>query len=197
VPDSSLFRDAALWEALGAVKKGRWLPLSTGILRQRIEVMPMDPTSRSRARLVRAGRHAAAFLIPALLAIGAVGQAADIVWVGNDAFNNSNFSASGNWQNNTLPTWSSSNSLIFTQNQNANVTGLVYDLSGFQPVNDIFWASTFPVARTLSASDTSNRGIDFRVRLENLSSHTQTVTLNTSGGKFAAPEIHSTPSRRA
>jgi autotransporter-associated beta strand protein len=153
----------------------------------------MDPTSRSRARLVRAGRHAAAFLIPALLAIGAVGQAADIVWVGNDAFNNSNFSASGNWQNNTLPTWSSSNSLIFTQNQNANVTGLVYDLSGFQPVNDIFWASTFPVARTLSASDTSNRGIDFRVRLENLSSHTQTVTLNTSGGKFAAPEIQFNP----
>jgi autotransporter-associated beta strand protein len=136
--------------------------------------------------------QAVALVIPALLATGSLpASAADILWVGNDAFNNSNFSASGNWQNNTLPTWSSSNSLIFSQNQNANVTGLVYDLSGWQPVDDIKWAATFPVARTLSSSN--GNGIDFRVRIENNSSSTQTVTLNTSGGKSAAPEIQLNP----
>jgi autotransporter-associated beta strand protein len=137
-------------------------------------------------------RQAVALLIPALLAMGSLpASAADILWVGNDGFNNSNFSASGNWQNNTLPTWSSSNSLIFSQNQNANVTGLVYDLSGWQPVDDIKWAATFPVARTLSSSN--GNGIDFRVRIENNSSSTQTVTMNTSGGKSAAPEIQLNP----
>ena len=117
--------------------------------------------------------------------------AADLVWVGNDSLNTGNFSYSGNWQGNTLPTWSSSNSLVFTQNQNSNVTGLVYDLSGWQPVDDIKWAPLFPVARTLSSSN--GDGIDFRVRLENLSSYSQTVTLNTSGGKYGASGIQLNP----
>ncbi|MEI8229323.1 MAG: hypothetical protein WCH77_13830, partial [Planctomycetota bacterium] len=83
------------------------------------------------------------------------------VWVGNDFYNTGNFSYGGNWQNGTLPTWSSSNSLIFTENRNANVTGLVYDL-GWNAVDDIKWAASFPVARTLSSSN--GNGIDFRVR---------------------------------
>ncbi len=136
---------------------------------------------------------AVALFVSAALSMGALPASAQgPVWIGNDFYNNSFFSASGNWQNNTLPTWSSSNSLVFSQNQNSNVTGLVYDLNGWQPVNDIIWDTTFNVARTLSASGT-DRGIDFRVRLENRSSNTQTVTLNTSGGKFGANEIQLNP----
>jgi fibronectin-binding autotransporter adhesin len=130
-------------------------------------------------------------LLALIVALPPFAAAADLVWVGNDDFNNSNFSESGNWQGNVLPTWSSSNSLVFTQNQNSNVTGLVYNLSGWQPVDDIKWAPLFPVARTLSSSN--GDGIDFRVRIENNSSFTQTVTLNTSGGKYGASEIQLNP----
>jgi autotransporter-associated beta strand protein len=152
----------------------------------------MKISSQHRLLLSSACRAVAALLISALLATGSLpASAADNVWVGNDSLNTGNFSNSGNWQNNTDPTWSSSNSLLFSLNQNSNVTGLVYNLSGWQPANDIRWAETFPVARTLSSSN--GNGIDFRVRIENLSSHTQTVTLNTSGGKFDAPEIQLNP----
>lgn len=155
----------------------------------------MSITFQTRSLLSSACRAVAALVVGVLLAAGSSpASAADNRWVGNDAFNNSNFSASGNWQNNTLPTWSSSNSLIFTENQNANVTGLVYDL-GWNAVDDIKWATTFPVARTLSSS--SGYGIDFRVRMENLSSFTQAVTLDTSGGKNGANEIHSIQSMEA
>jgi fibronectin-binding autotransporter adhesin len=130
-------------------------------------------------------------LLALIVALPPFAAAADLVWVGNDGANNSNFSESGNWQGNVLPTWSSSNSLVFTQNQNSNVTGLVYNLSGWQPVDDIKWDSTFPVARTLSSSN--GNGIDFRVRLENLSSFTQTVTMNLSGGKNGASDIQLNP----
>ena len=130
-------------------------------------------------------------LLALIVALPPFAAAADLVWVGNDDLNTGNFSNSGNWQGNVLPTWSSSNSLVFTQNQNSNVTGLVYNLSGWQPVDDIKWAPLFPVARTLSSSN--GDGIDFRVRLENLSSYSQTVTLNTSGGKYGASEIQLNP----
>ncbi|MFO0201824.1 MAG: hypothetical protein ACK528_01700, partial [Alphaproteobacteria bacterium] len=120
----------------------------------------MHPTSRTSSMFASACQ-AVALVIPALLATGSVPASAVVMLgVGNDAFDTSNCSASGYWQNNTLPTWSSSNSLIFSQNLNANVTGLVYDLSGWQPVDDIKWAASFPVARTLSSSN--GNGIDFR-----------------------------------
>ena len=146
---------------------------------------------RSLARPMAMLILTAVSLLALIVALPPFAAAADLVWVGNDDFNNSNFSESGNWQGNVLPTWSSSNSLVFTQNQNSNVTGLVYNLSGWQPVDDIKWDSTFPVARTLSSSN--GDGIDFRVRLENLSSYSQTVTMNTSGGKYGASEIQLNP----
>lgn len=157
-----------------------------------IPIATMIRTSQVRSSLSSACRACAAILVGALVAAGSSpASAAEVTWVGNDFYNNGYFSASGNWINNTLPTWSSSNSLVFSQNQNQNVTGLVYDLSGWQAVNDIFWAATFPVARTLSSSN--GNGIDFRVRLENLSSNTQTVTMSLSGGKFGATGIELNP----
>ena len=141
--------------------------------------------------------------VSALLAMGIVGllatvvgrspvaAAADLVWVGNDAFNNSDFASSGNWQGNTLPSWGFTNSLKFNQNQNSNVTGLTYNWGDWRAVNDIFWDTTFPVARTLSASTAG--GIDFKTRIENNSSFTQTVAMNLSGGKDGASDIQLNP----
>ena len=141
--------------------------------------------------------------VSALLAMGIVGllatvvgrspvaAAADLVWVGNDAFNNSNFASSGNWQGNTLPSWGFTNSLKFNQNQNSNVTGLNYNWGDWRSVNDILWDTTFPVARTLSASN--GGGIDFKTRIENNSSFTQTVAMNLSGGKDGASDIQLNP----
>ena len=141
--------------------------------------------------------------VSALLAMGIVGllatvvgrspvaAAADLVWVGNDAFNNSDFASSGNWQGNTLPSWGFTNSLKFNQNQNSNVTGLNYNWGDWRSVNDILWDSSFPVARTLSASN--GGGIDFRTRIENNSSFTQTVAMNLSGGKDGASDIQLNP----
>ena len=141
--------------------------------------------------------------VSALLAMGIVGllatvvgrspvaAAADLVWVGNDAFNNSDFASSGNWQGNTLPSWGFTNSLKFNQNQNSNVTGLTYNWGDWRAVNDIFWDTTFPVARTLSASTAG--GIDFKTRIENNSSFTQTVAMNLSGGKDDASDIQLNP----
>ena len=117
--------------------------------------------------------------------------AADLVWVGNDGFDNSNFDRSGNWQGNTLPSWGFANSLRFSENQNPNVTGLNYDFGNWREVNDIFWDPTFTVARTLSASTAG--GIDFKTRIENNSSFTQTVTMNLSGGKDNASDIQLNP----
>ena len=141
--------------------------------------------------------------VSALLAMGIVGllatvvgrspvaAAADLVWVGNDDFNNSDFASSGNWQGNTLPSWGFTNSLKFNQNQNSNVTGLNYNWGDWRSVNDILWDSSFPVARTLSASN--GGGIDFRTRIENNSSFTQTVAMNLSGGKDGASDIQLNP----
>jgi autotransporter-associated beta strand protein len=130
-------------------------------------------------------------LLALMVALPPFAAAADLVWIGNDAFDNSNFDRSGNWQGNTLPTWGFANSLTFSENQNSNVTGLNYDFGDWRAVNDIFWDTTFPVARTLSASTAG--GIDFKTRIENNSSFTQTVTMNLSGGKDGASDIQLNP----
>ncbi|MEI7781488.1 MAG: hypothetical protein WCJ18_06135, partial [Planctomycetota bacterium] len=62
-----------------------------------------------------------------------------MTWVGGDSQNTSNFTNSGNWQNNTEPTWGSSNSLKFSQNVNSSVTGLNYNYGDWRDANDIFW----------------------------------------------------------
>jgi autotransporter-associated beta strand protein len=133
----------------------------------------------------------AASLLALIVALPTVAAAADLVWVGNDAFNSSNFTNSGNWQSNTLPSWGFANSLKFNQNQNSNVTGLNYNFGDWRQVNDIFWDSSFPVARTLSASN--GGGINFKTRIENNSSFTQTVAMELSGGSDGASDIQLNP----
>lgn len=126
-----------------------------------------------------------------IVALPPVAAAADLMWVGNDAYNSSNFTNSGNWQSNTLPSWGYGNSLKFNQNQNSNVTGLNYNWGDWRQVNDIFWDSTFTVSRTLSASN--GGGIGFKTRIENNSSFTQTVAMELSGGQDGASEIQLNP----
>ena len=152
----------------------------------------MKLTSQTRSPLSSACRPVAAILIAVLLAMGSLpASAADMVWVGGDSENTSNFSNSGNWQNNLEPTWGSSKSLKFSQNVNSSVTGLNYNYGDWREAKDIFWDTTFPVSRTLSASN--GGGIDFNTRIENNSSSTQTVTMNLSGGKFGASDIQLNP----
>jgi autotransporter-associated beta strand protein len=150
----------------------------------------MQPTSRKSAPFTRAGR-ATPLLILAVLACGPLASAADMTWVGNDAFNNSNFSASGNWQSNNLPSWGYGNSLKFNQNQNSNVTGLTYDWGQWRQVNDIIWDTSFPVSRTLSASN--GGGIGYKTRIENNSYYTQTVAMQVSGGQDGASDMQLNP----
>lgn len=133
----------------------------------------------------------AASLLALIVALPPVAAAADLVWVGNDSLNTSNFTNSGNWQSNTLPSWGYGNSLKFNQNQNSNVTGLNYNWGDWRQVNDIFWDSTFTVSRTLSASN--GGGIGFKTRIENQSSSTQTVAMELSGGSDGASEIQLNP----
>ena len=109
---------------------------------------------------------AVTLVIQTLLAVGPTpASAADLVWVGNDGNSIGNFNLSGNWENNTLPSWGYGNSLKFQQNQNPGVTTLNYNWGEWRQVNDIFWDSTFPVSRTLSSS--SGFGIDYKQRIEN------------------------------
>jgi len=151
----------------------------------------MHPTSRMSSIFATVCR-VVALLISALLATGALpASAADMVWVGGDSQNTSNFTNSGNWQNNTPPTWGYSNSLRFSQNLNSNVTGLNYNYGSWQSANDIVWDTSFPVSRTLSASN--GGGIGFKTRIENNSSFTQTVAMEVSGGQDGAPDIQLNP----
>ena len=130
-------------------------------------------------------------LLALIVALPPVAAAADLVWVGNDGANTSNFTNTGNWQSNTLPSWGYGNSLRFSQNLNSNVTGLNYNWGDWRPVNDIFWDSSFTVSRTLSQSP--DGGIGFKTRIENNSSFTQTVAMNLSGGKDDASDIQLNP----
>ena len=130
-------------------------------------------------------------LLALIVALPPVAAAADLVWVGNDGANTSNFTNTGNWQSNTLPSWGYGNSLRFSQNLNSNVTGLNYNWGDWRPVNDIFWDSSFTVSRTLSASN--GGGIGFKTRIENNSSFTQTVNMDLSGGSDGASDIQLNP----
>ena len=107
---------------------------------------------------------AVALFVSAALSMGALpASAQDLVWVGGDSESTSNFSNSGNWQNNTQPSWGYANSLKFNQNLNSNVTGLNYNYGDWRNANDIFWDPTFTVSRTLSASN--GGGINFNTRI--------------------------------
>ena len=146
---------------------------------------------RSLARPMPMLTLKAVSLLALIVALPPFAAAADLVWVGNDGANTSNFSNSGNWQGNTLPSWGYGNSLRFSQNQNSNVTGLNYNWGDWRQVNDIFWDSSFTVSRTLSQSN--GGGIGFKTRIENNSSFTQTVNMDLSGGSDGASDIQLNP----
>lgn len=113
-----------------------------------------------------------------------VAMAADNVWVGNAS--NGNFTDNANWS--SPPSFGFGNSLKFNTNTNAPV--LNADYGNWLDNNDIFWDSTFPVARTLQST---GNGLGFKQRLENQSSFTQTVTLPLSGGLNGAGGIEINP----
>ncbi len=58
-------------------------------------------------------------MLALLVALPPVAAANELVWVGNDSENTSNFTNSGTWQSNTLPSWGYGNSLKF------NTTGSI------------------------------------------------------------------------
>ena len=111
-----------------------------------------------------------------------------INWDGDNPVGN--FSFDNNWFGNTQPTWSHSNSLVFSFRNNSSQSSLFYDYSGWRDINDIFYASTFSAGLTLSSN---GNGINFKQRLENNSSHTQTIGMPLSGGKDGAPHIELNP----
>ncbi len=124
----------------------------------------------------------------AAVALVAVVSAADNVWVGDDNQSNGAWSRTGNWTNNTSPNFQTNNRIVFQNNLTS--TNMLYDLGGWISSSDIIWASTFNVSRNLTST---GGGIDFATRLENLSSYTQTVSMNLSGGKFGASDIQLNP----
>jgi autotransporter-associated beta strand protein len=143
-----------------------------------IQVAMVQRVGRAGLGIMIAG----AVAVQALLAVGPMpASAADLVWVGNDGNSIGNFTLSGNWENNTLPSWGYGNSLKFQQNQNVGVTTLNYNWEEWRQANDIFWDTTFPASRTLSSS--SGFGIDYKQRIENNSFFPQTVAMLLSGGK--------------
>ncbi|MCE9629647.1 MAG: autotransporter-associated beta strand repeat-containing protein [Planctomycetia bacterium] len=140
----------------------------------------------ARSRVGLRGRIAAVLLIQALLAVAPLpAPAADNFWTGGAG--NGNFSDNANWQ--SPPSWGFGNSLVFKANTTAPT--LTNDYGGWRDNNDIFWDTTFPVARTLLA--TGDFGINFKLRVENKSSSTQTVTMPLSGGKDGAGGIELNP----
>jgi fibronectin-binding autotransporter adhesin len=116
-------------------------------------------------------------------------RAADNVWVGDDNASNGAWSRTGNWTNNTAPNFQTNNRIVFKNNLTS--TNMLYDLSGWVDASDINWDTSFNVSRTLQSSTAG--GINFATRVENLSSNTQTVAMNLSGGKFGATGIELNP----
>lgn len=110
--------------------------------------------------------------------------AADNFWTG--AAGNGNFSDNANW--NSPPSWGFGNSLVFQANTSAPT---LTNNETWRDNNDIFWNTAFPVARTLQS--TGDFGLGFKIRLENLSSFTQTVTMPLSGGLDNAGQIQLNP----
>ena len=110
------------------------------------------------------------------------------IWVGGAS--NGNFSDIANWD--FAPSWSFTNSLIFQTNTSAPTLNFNIDISLTNViVNDIFFDTTFPVARTLQTEP--GGVIYFKTRLENLSAHKQTINMPLLGGYDGADSIQLNP----
>lgn len=126
------------------------------------------------------------------LAICLAPASADQNWDGDNPFGN--FSYANNWYGGgggVFPTWGAgAGSLYFNYRNNSSQTSLYYDLSWSYQTNDIIWESTFGAGLPWNGNGT---GLNFNQRLENRSSHTQTVNIPLSGAKNGAGQIELNP----
>ena len=116
---------------------------------------------------------------------------ADKNWDGDGSAGN--FDWWNNWYGDTDPYagWGfGTGNLNFNYQNNASATGL-YNNLGWKDIDNIYWNSTYGRAMTLSGA--AGSGISFKQKLENLSSYTQTVTMDLSGGKSGATAIELNP----
>ena len=116
---------------------------------------------------------------------------ADKNWDGDGSAGN--FDWWNNWYGDTDPNagWGfGTGNLNFNYQNNASATGL-YNNLGWKDIDNIYWNSTYGRAMTLSGA--AGSGISFKQKLENLSSYTQTVTMDLSGGKSGATAIELNP----
>ncbi|NDI17336.1 MAG: hypothetical protein EBY83_05120, partial [Verrucomicrobia bacterium] len=116
---------------------------------------------------------------------------ADKNWDGDGSAGN--FDWWNNWYGDSDPYagWGfGTGSLNFNYQNNASATGL-YNNLGWKDIDNIYWNSTYGRAMTLSGA--AGSGISFKQKLENLSSYTQTVTMDLSGGKSGATAIELNP----
>ena len=143
--------------------------------------LPSVPSSRRTRVLILAAVSLLAMTAPR----HTVATAADNFWTGGAG--NGNFSDNANWS--SPPSWGFGNSLVF--NANTTAPTLTNDYGSWRDNNDIYWDATFPVARTLQS--TGDFGINLKIRVQNNSSFTQTVTMPLSGGKDGAGGIQLNP----
>ena len=152
------------------------------ILEQILELVYMKAKNKKRLIL------SLACLVPCLFNSTAK---ADKNWDGDGSAGN--FDWWNNWYGDTDPYagWGfGTGSLNFNYQNNAGATGL-YNNLGWKDIDNIYWNSTYGRAMTLSGA--AGSGINFKQKLENLSSYTQTVTMDLSGGKSGATAIELNP----
>ncbi len=100
------------------------------------------------------------------------------------------FKENTNWYSNNQPGWGSGN-LYFSYRNNSSQTSIFYNYDGWVSTNNIVWESTFNASLTWDGND---KGINFNQKLENKSSHTQTIgTMKLSAAKNGAAQIELNP----
>ena len=115
---------------------------------------------------------------------------ADQNWDGDHAIGD--FTQSDNWYGNSQPGWGfGSGSLYLNYRNNGSQSSIYYNYGSWVSTNDVIFESTFGAGLTWNGN---GNGIDFKQRLENRSSFTQTIgSMNFSGGKNGASQIELNP----
>jgi fibronectin-binding autotransporter adhesin len=130
-----------------------------------------------------------AILVGAILA--GPGRAGTINWDGDNSVGN--LSYDNNWYGNSDPDsfggWVYGNDLQFNLN-NGGASSLYYDYGTWHSINSISYEGTFPSALTLNGD---GNGLNFNTKIENNSSHAQTLNIPTSGAKNGAGTIQLNP----
>ena len=108
-------------------------------------------------------------------------------WDGDNAVGN--FSYNNNWYSDAQPTWNSSTTLEFNYRNNSSQTTLYYDYSSWKDANQMLYQSTFGAGVTLSGN---GNGINLYGKVENLSSHAQTISIPLSFKNGTTAEVDPT-----